>query len=165
MTSVLIRVVLSSVGLMVVLGGCDAPPALTQPPAEPPGSFGVAVDVLPGAGRTPDGSIEPARYILEPDGSLRAATGVVQAGEFPRLVRRLDADARARVYRLTLATGAHDPAPDRRVPAPDLFRPETPTTLVTVGWGEGRSAASFDPDDPDARALADELARLAWVKP
>ncbi len=165
MTSVLIRVVLSSIALMVVLGGCDAPPALTQPPADPPGSFGVAVAVLPGAGRGAHQSAEAARYILEPDGSLRAATGATDAREFPRIVRRLDAHARARVYRLTLATGAHDPAPDRRVAAPELYDPQMPTTVVTVGWGEGRSAASFEPDDPDARALADELARLAWVKP
>ncbi len=163
MTSVPIRAVLSLVAVVVVLSGCDAPPVLTQPPADPPGSFGVAVSVLPGASL--GGDVEPARYILEPDGSLRAATGVADAREFPRIVRRLDADARTRVYRLTLATGAHHPPPARRVNAPDLYRPETPTTVVTVGWGEGRSAASFDPDDPDARALADELARLAWVKP
>ncbi|GJM18248.1 MAG: hypothetical protein DHS20C14_04610 [Phycisphaeraceae bacterium] len=154
---------------VALLGACTAPMTLTDPPADPPGDFGLAVAFVPGArvGTPASDRASAARYILEPDGSLRAATGGGASPQLlPPIVRRVDAPTRAGLWRRALATGVHDPDPEVRVSAPDLYDSlGKPVVLVTIAWGDGRSSAAFDTADPQARALLDELARLAWVAP
>lgn len=138
-------------------------------PEDPPEDFSLAVTVFDPthAADHADPALTPARYILDPDGALRAAVGAgASPATFPPIVRRLSEGQRRRVWWLTLETGAHEPGPGDRVDSPETYRPvaDEPEALITVAWLGGRaSAARTLGEGEPGRALTAELARLAWV--
>lgn len=150
----------------LLLAGCSAHPRAGRAlPEQPPADFGLAVTTLPA-----DDPSARARFIVEPDGTLRAATGAgAGANTYPAALRLLDPAQRARLWWLTLDTRAHDPTSPWALASPETFDPQGQSvTLVTVAfWGARTSAAIPEGDDasPAAQALADELARLAWITP
>jgi len=166
--------------VVAALVGCEMTPApRADAPDKPPADFGVSVTVFaPGvrrageAGPTRTAATTPARYIVEPDGTLRAAVGAgATPTTFPPIVRRLSDRQRQRVWWLTVATGAHDPAPADRIDSPETYRPvfdegDGAVALITVSWLGGR-ASQADPvtGGSAAEELTAELAGLAWVEP
>lgn len=162
-------------GLGLGLAGCEMTPARgVGTPDKPPADFALSVTVFAPSMRVAgepepkrDPATTPARYILEPDGTLRAAVGPGATPEtFPPIVRRVSDGQRQRLWWLTLDTAAHDPGPDAKVASPETYRPEgtDPEALITVSWLGGWSAAAKPlGDGSTGRALTAELARLAWV--
>ena len=151
---------------LLLLAGCSAHPRAGRAlPEHPPADFGLAVTVLPA-----DDDAARARYIVEPDGTLRAATGAgATVQTFPAAVRLLDQAQRRRLWWLTLDTRAHDPTSPWALVAPDTFDPlgQSVTIVTTSFWG-ARTSAAIPPGEeasPAAQALAEELARLAWISP
>lgn len=159
------------IGVLAALVGCEAVPMPTGPaPEDPPEDFSLAVTVFDPihAGEHPSPPLTPARYILDPDGALRAAVGAgASPTTFPPIVRRLSEGQRQRVWWLTLATGAHEPGPGERIDSPETYRPasDDPEALITVAWLGGRASVvrTLGEGEP-GRALTAELARLSWVE-
>lgn len=159
---------LAALGLfaLATLAGCATDHRAGRAlPEEPPEDFGLAVTVFPA-----DAGLTPARYIAQPDGSLRAATGPgAGVGTFPPVVRLLDHDQRRRLWWLTLDTRAHDPTGPWAVASPDTLdvQSQGAVLVTTAYWGARTSAAipQQGSESIQARALVEELERLAWVKP
>jgi len=114
----------------------------------------------------------PARYIVEPDGVLRAATGPgVTTRVFPPRLRELNPAQMSRLWRLAREVGlTRDGHPDAIVSA-DTFEPsyrETEAVISVIARGELRVAAialdSTTPEASAARALVDRLAELSWIR-
>jgi hypothetical protein len=177
-TSVLAILVLGG----LALPGCSSTPAV-RPEPEPavladraPADFALGITVLSPASdpaqidATPRPQ-RPARYIVEPDGVLRAAIG---PGATPRVypgrTRRLDTEQVQRLWRLASNTGLLDGDTLTRIDNTETFFPsrERTTALVHIRQGgEGRHFAVRlpvgDAESPAVLQLIDQLAELAWV--
>ncbi len=166
----------------VGLCGCSsAPPQKEEPepvvlPERAPEDFTLAVTVM-GPAATPEEidaeprAERPARYIVEPDGVLRAAVG---PGATPRVypgqTRQLTADQVERVWRLVVNTGLLEPGTLTRIESTETFFPrrERATALIYVRErGEARHFAVRlpvgDVESAGVVQLVDEIAGLAWV--
>lgn len=153
---------------MLLLGACTQ----TEPrsgdalSADRPSDFTLGLVVYGQPGTSPDPALRSARYIVEPDGVLRASFGDgSRALTHPPRTRRLSAeqldDLWLRVRGMGLGDGAW-----RQVRAPEQHD-------ARIGSGTGyllelRSSVVFDawstPDDTEsARSLARHLASLSWV--
>lgn len=121
--------------------------------------YGHTDDATPPAQRS-------ARYIVEPDGVLRASFGDgSRAMTHPPLARRLDTDQLDALWTRVREMGLGE-EPWRRVRAPEQYD-------VRMGSGTGyllelRSGVVFDAwstplDTESARTLALHLASLSWV--
>ena len=87
--------------LTLFLGACAARPSAG--PGSLPDDFALSVTVLPGAG------LDPAWYIVEPDGELRIATGERQAASVrPGVVRQLSRAEVRRVWEAATRAGLTD---------------------------------------------------------
>jgi hypothetical protein len=184
----------------LVLGGCTSggPPPASRPPDftlavtvfEVPTPF----ETSTGEGESgpeidgesaPDPALEPdafaadvrrpawdldSRYVLEPDGLLRAEFGPAarQMG-FPPIARRLRPEEFDDLYTFARSRGLLEADPRGRIPGPETFVPDgdQPQAVVeTVLEGRRRSLAREvgDGGDGAARALVERLAELVWVR-
>lgn len=148
--------------------------ALDQPPAN--FTLSITVQGPPTRGKVAR-SAAPARYILEPDGLLRAGVGRTAANEqfYPVQTRRLDDEQMRRVW-LALRDGPlfriDHPAIVPLPPAVDSTTPPPKKTTYTVTYiaGDVRQILVIAEDRPGAEdvgvaaRLADQLAELAWIK-
>jgi hypothetical protein len=113
----------------------------------------------------------PGRYIVEPDGVLRAAIGAAATPRvYPGQTRRLTAGQVERLWRLVAASGLLEPGSLTRIESTETFFParERATALVYVRWGGDSShhAVRLPLGDVESEAvgrLIDEVAELAWV--
>jgi len=142
----------------------------------PPTNFTLAITVQSPAvrGGQPR-SAQPARYILEPDGLLRAAATRAATEEFyPAQTRRLSDDDQRRVW-LALRDGplfrADHPAIVPLPPSSDSSSPPAKTTYtITYIAGDVRQILLLSDGRPGsddlgaAAKLTDQLADLAWIK-
>jgi len=147
------------------LGGCAATSATL--PDDRPGDFALLITVYPvEADKTalPDPRwLRPARYAVDPDGRLRAESGIgVSRPGFPPLVRELDPGEVDRLYALAAQAGPGQ----AEVPGPQVFTPPADRRVALLEISaEGRvRAAQHDADaDTPLAPLLRELARLSWL--
>jgi len=182
-------------GLIVLgmLGGCLAShdDFMTQPgmlsgmvpvessaatPEQMPDDFTLSITVrAPGvdeavlAGRPR--SERPGRYIIEPDGVLRAAIGPGATPRvFPGQTRRLDDRQMDRLWRLVLETGLLEPGSITRIENTETYfpYPGRSTALISI-TAEGQTtyfAVRLPVGDAPSRATAqliEAIADLAWI--
>jgi hypothetical protein len=149
---------------MLALGACQAAP---EPPERTPADFSLSLTLLaPGA--TQSQSLRPVWYVVEPDGTLRAAIGQrMPSTRLPVPIRRLDARERealwTRVRSADLASSApRDVAAEL---APPASPPAVPTAIIELAHSGTRRAIWIPLSDAGARdrlrAVTGELDRLA----
>ncbi|VAX36284.1 hypothetical protein MNBD_PLANCTO03-298, partial [hydrothermal vent metagenome] len=173
--------------LVVVLGagvlpGCSSRP-MVRPEPEPivlpdeaPADFTLSVTVLGPASETAEiaetpRALRPGRYIVGPDGVLRAAVGPGATPRvFPRQTRQLDETQRQRLWRVVVNTGLLDGITLTAIDNTETFFPNRnrPTALVYVRQGGESSHFAVrlpvgDAESPEVVRLLDELAELAWI--
>ena len=155
------------VSVVSLVSACAPRPAATEPTGiplgetRPPRDLALAVTVLGSAADDPLAP-QPARFVIEPDGLLRAATGSgVGPGVYPPRTRRLIDAQIAEIYTMLVRSGL-----DRGVGGmayrPGLLPGEGRWILVEVTAHERREIALYDPARSEAaRDIALHLARLA----
>ncbi len=170
------------VGALPLLGGCAGAMA---PPPERPGDFTLAVTVFsprpaydPITGRAeidPDDPVtdtlwdRDARFVLEPDGLLRAEFGSgARLMGFPPIARRLRPEEFDAVYAFARQRGLLEPEPRGRIPTATTFRPsgDFPEAVVEVALDGRRRAIArtVGPEgDRGAGGLVEELSRMVWM--
>lgn len=171
--------VVAAVGVLV---GCSSTPRpIPEPepivlPDAAPEDFALSVTVIaPASNDDPVDEMprpqRPARYIIEPDGVLRAAIGPGATPRvFPRRTRLLDAAQVRRLWRLVGETGLYEATTLTGIDNTETFFPQRsrPTALVYIrqqGVGS-HFAVRLPVGDTESAAvgqLIDELAELAWV--
>lgn len=133
--------------------------------AEPPEDFVVALTVLgdpSGAGGRSRPGLRAARYVVEADGVLRAAIGQgVTPSTFPPMTRTLDDGQIRDLWRLASAAAQQ---PGEVIANPDLFQGGPGSAVLYLSAGGTRRARAVSLGDPAIAGLADELARLAWIR-
>jgi hypothetical protein len=167
--------------LLTLLGACSSPPRVAPPagtpvPQERPSDFVLAATVLAGA-RTGDPaglprSLQPARYIVEADGALRAATGPGSDEQtFPPRSRQLSPREFDQLWALVRDSGLLDPACPARVDDPSTIERAGPRTTALLWVSYADTAATLrvplDRTGPQAlptERIVDRLAQWAWVK-
>ncbi len=134
-------------------------------PEQRPSDFTLGVVVF---GDPEADSIETrsARYIIEPDGTLRASFGEGSDGlTYPPIIRRVDDSTLDAIWDRVRSMGLE--GDDWRfVQAPEQFHAEIGSNrgyLVEIRSGVTFSAWSTDADTQSIRTLTRELASLAWV--
>lgn len=152
---------------MLVASGCGG---MRHPDAGVPRDFSVGVTVLGSTDATDQPRpLRPGQYLLEGDNVLRVAVGAgVTPDTYPHRLRRISGRQRERVWSLVEAGGIHDQSHPGRIGDVRAFRP-----VPRDGWaifdvsarGERRAIAVRLDEDAGARALVDELAGLAWIRP
>lgn len=150
------------------LGGCASAPELVLR-GDRPGDFTLGLVVYHDQAWD-DAAQRPARYIVEPDGTLRASVGDGSAPlTHPPITRRLgqaQLDALWATARSLAPTPQQDKASDELVRSPETYAPPRGAGyLVEVRSRDSQGAWALAPSDENARALAAQLAELAWVRP
>lgn len=176
---------------LVLLAACLALPGLlpaacssrpqVRPEPEPillpdraPADFTLAVTVLAPErepAETPPRSQRPARYIVEPSGALRAATGEGATPRvYPGITRQLTEPQWQRLWRLTADTGLLEPGSLARIDNTEIFFPsrDRATALIYIRQQgeEAHFAVRLPVGDASSAAVArliDEVAALAWI--
>lgn len=176
------RAITLALCLCLALAGCSSTPVV-KPEPEPaalperaPDDFALSVTVMGPA--TEPAEIDatprperPARYIVEPDGVLRAAIG---PGATPRVypgqTRQLTTGQVQRLWRLASNTGLLDGDTLAKVDNTETFFPSRERTTAMVYIRQGGVGQSFavrlpvgDAESPAVEQLIDQLASLAWV--
>jgi len=170
-------------GLLQACSTLRSPDGGDTSPITAPDDFSLSLTML--EGEPGEGAREPAWYIVEPDGVLRAASGTrVATSPMPPTVRRLSRSQLDALCALCDEAGLLDRVPEGFVAAPepppeapDWTNPDAASGLI--GSGSARTdriyiahrgrRRSFVPlnDQPAAResltALATELRALAWM--
>ncbi|MBK7403703.1 MAG: hypothetical protein IPJ41_03475 [Phycisphaerales bacterium] len=168
------------VGAMLV--GCSSTPIVRPKPEAPPlpehapDDFTLSITVMGPAATLEEATAaprpqRPARYIIEPDGILRAAVGPGATPRvFPGQTRQLDDAQIERLWRLTTNTGLLEPDTLARVENTETFFPsrDRPTALLYIK--EDGHTASYavrlpigDAESPAVTQLIDEIAAMAWI--
>ncbi len=169
-------------GGLGVLPGCSSTPRpIPEPepivlPDVAPEDFALSITVIsPASADDPIDDLpraeRPARYVVEPDGVLRAAIGPGATPRvYPRQTRQLDAARVQRLWRLVGETGLLEPGTLTRIDNTEIFFPQRsrPTALVYIRQqGAGSHFAVRlpvgDAESAGVGQLIDELAELAWV--
>jgi len=152
--------------LPVWIGGCSTNRAFTMPEAAP-GDFVLAVTVFAPPQAEPETPVGvPARYILEPDATLRAAVGPGSSpSTYPNPTRTLSSAQLDRVW-AQLRLLDLDPSAARPIVSPETFNApaERGVLLIELRIDQNQHAYAIDPSNPQARALVQSLADLAWVR-
>lgn len=147
-----------TVPLALLATGCSTPivhPGSRTP--RPPADLAIEVTMLPApaaAGPTPGG----LRFVIEPDGQLRAATGAgAIEPSLPPRTRALTDVQIADLYGVIVRDGLD-------LPTPPVSR-RSGRIIVQVIAHDRRSRAEHDPDEsPEALALVERLRRLARLR-
>jgi len=167
---------------LLSLPGCSSTPRpLPEPepvvlPDTTPEDFALSITVVgPSSAETDIDSLpraeRPARYLVEPDGVLRAAIGPGATPRvYPRQTRQLDQAQVQRLWRLVGETGLLEPTTLTRIDNTEIFFPQRsrPTALVYIRQqGTGSHFAVRlpvgDAESAMVAQLVDQLADLAWV--
>lgn len=163
---------MASIAALVVLllaaGGCRAP-STRELPESRPADFALGLTVY-----TPDAPARrpgqrAARYAVQPDGLLRAATGPgATVRVHPPLARRLTAAQRDELWNAVRDAGFDHVPPALRLSSPEIFEPPSGRRvyLVEVTAGGQRRAVAMPEGEPETEPfidLADLLARWSWV--
>ncbi len=170
----------SSIRSLALLVPLAALPACSSSPVahteSPPPDFTLAITVLaregPGAAADPRAiarPYRPGRYILEPDGQLRAAIGAgARPASFPPAMRRLTAAERREVWDLAGRAGYLQITEERSIDAASppalVSRPTAMVYIVGFETTRGTQVVLDAPDAEASRVLVDRLAELAWVE-
>jgi hypothetical protein len=165
----------------VVLAACSSSrpiPAAAEPipPDDRPADFVLAATVHSpesmSKARLPR-SLQPARYVVEADGVLRAAVGgAAQTTTFPGRTRQLTPREFDALWRLVRESGLLDSQNVARIEGPDdLTRaPDRTTAIVYVSFGGRRMTLRTlldrtSPGAAETERVIDRLAEWAWVNP
>ncbi|MCA9277786.1 MAG: hypothetical protein H6815_03265 [Phycisphaeraceae bacterium] len=169
--------------IAIVLTGCSSGPAFRPDPkptavelAETaPEDFAIAVTVYSVMTDRANWSTlprprRPARYVLEPDGVLRAAVGPsADRQEFPPVMRELSPSDVEDIWRLVQTGGLFKADLPGIIGSPRelIVRRSRPTAMVELaGAGERRliatPLATQDTPAPELERVIDRLAMLAW---
>lgn len=145
------------------LKACSTP--TTAIPADRPGDFSMLVTVFP-AGEPAVPWLRPARYAVEPDGYLRAETGLgVTKPGFPPIARRLEPGEINHLYALAHQLRASDQdAPI--VPGVAVYHAPADHRVVLLEIGASGHVVATEHragEQTEAAPLIRELARLAWL--
>ncbi len=161
----------------LVGAGCSSGTPKAAVPDAMPEDFGVAVVVYsPELDATIVGgmprAMRPARYIVEPERTLRAAVGAgADVETFPPATRQLDEGQVEALWRVVKQGGFAREDHPREVPNEMAYQAGfgRPVALITVTHSRRRQTAAIplDAGDADAQAallLVDQLAEWAWVR-
>ncbi len=145
------------------------PNALAATPADAPSDFTLGLTVYPG---TPRGTPQPARYVLEPGRTLRAAPAANTPAPHrstPPIVRTLTATQTQEIYKAARAGGLFLREHGARVPTPADYAPppqrRTGTVLISYRVDGRHGSLALPAADPAARAVVEQVAALAWMRP
>jgi len=165
--------------MLVLIGGCATKTVEDILISDiPPADFSVAVTVYgPEQDPTPihdrPRPLRPSRYIVEPDGVLRASLGHGSAVDtFPPRTRQLTTRQMDQLWRAVRETGLVSPDDPHRIEHAGLEipNPHRTTAVVYIAYGGFTRFAiiTIDTETDSAvatRLLIDRLAALAWVRP
>jgi len=149
--------------LSSVLAACAG--ARARPDARHlPDDFSLSVAVQPGGGR------EPAWYVIEPDGTLRAAIGARRPDSpRPAGVRTLTRDQVRGVWELACAAGlAGEHHGEGKVSTTLPGSPAGAAVVEVASAGKRRTVAAPAPSDASGAGLSkllERLRELAWIEP
>lgn len=168
--------------LLLSLPGCSSTPRpLPEPepvvlPDTTPEDFALSITVVGPSSAETDiddrpRAERPARYLVEPDGVLRAAIGPGATPRvYPRQTRQLTEAQVQRLWRLVGETGLLEPNTLTRIDNTEIFFPQRsrPTALVYIRQqGTGSHFAVRlpvgDAESAMVAQLVDQLADMAWV--
>lgn len=169
------RIALSGwVGILVahaILSGCAGQRATLG--SGRPADFMLDLTVMSSAEELADQRwARPARYIVEPGGTLRASVGEGVGPEiFPPRLRTLDPAEMDRLWRLTVESGLFREESPLRIEAPERLGVVGGAPIAAIrrmGAGSQRSIVVFlEGGDEDARntvLLVERLADLSWIR-
>jgi hypothetical protein len=162
------------------LGGClsrrvEPRPAQAAIPEDRPADFTFAMTVYSPASARVAGTLpralRPARYVLEPDGALRAAAAAAaRATTFPPRARTLTPRQMDQIWRLVRDTALLDPSNPARVEDPETVElsPDHTTATIYVAFADRRTSLRLlldrgTSDALSAERIADHLAALAFL--
>lgn len=168
--------------LLLCLPGCSSTPRpLPEPepvvlPDTAPEDFALSITVVGPSSAETDiddrpRAERPARYLVEPDGLLRAAIGPGATPRvYPRQTRQLTEAQIQRLWRLVGETGLLEPTTLTSIDNTEIFFPQRsrPTALVYIRQqGTGSHFAVRlpvgDAESAMVAQLVDQLADMAWV--
>ena len=144
-------------------------------PEDRPADFTLAMSVYsPASARvagTLQRSLRPARYIVEPDGALRVATGAAaRVSTFPPRARELTPRQMDQVWRLVRDTALLDPTNPARVEDPETVElsPDRTTATIYIAFADRRTSLRLlldrgSDDALSAERIADHLASLGFI--
>lgn len=163
----------------------DEPRSVAVDQSSPPADFAVAVTIYspltdPAEINASARILRPARYIVEPDGVLRASVGSgSRESTFPPIARRLSEEQIEALWRAIRDSGLLSPDSPRRIgsgegyvpPSLDAERATTAVLYCAQNGDRGWWAVTIAGDgvDVDAlstlatRQLVERLARLSWA--
>jgi hypothetical protein len=166
----------------LALGGClsrraEPPPAQAAIPEDRPADFTLAVTVYSPvsakiAGALPR-ALRPARYVVEPDGTLRAAPTTpapAARAAFPPRARTLTPRQMDQIWRLLRDTALLEPTNPARVEDPGAVElsPDRTTATLYIAFADRRTSLRLlldrgSEDALSAERIADHLAALAFL--
>jgi hypothetical protein len=163
--------------MTAVLCGCSSQRADPLAFASAPADFAIAATVY--APSVPEREIDslprpfrPARYLVEADNTLRAATGKgSNETTHPPITRTLPSVEVERLWATVRDSGLLDTGSYGRLRTPEEFVPSgrRPSVLIYVAFGGerryyGLPLSGSSPEGRRAREIVDRLALLAWVR-
>lgn len=168
------------IALFLTLAACSTPPEPAALDALPP-DFALGVTITEPAGSAardaaasapPPRAMRPARYIVEPDGVLRAAMGPGAAPTtYPPRTRQLSRRQVDQVWRLVRDSDLLDTDDPARIDSPASFVASRahPAALLEVSYSGTRRYFRVILDGTSDESLSveritDRLADLAWVE-
>ncbi|MEM9661348.1 MAG: hypothetical protein AAF937_03460 [Planctomycetota bacterium] len=141
-------ILLACVALVIGCGSRPTADARFSP--RPPEDLTIAVTVVAPEGSSP----EPARFVIEPGGQLRAASGAGSRPETLPPMTRLLTDAQVtQLYGIIAREGLALPT--------DAPSADEPRIEVTVIAGDRRRTGRHELTDADARVVVDRCRQLA----
>jgi hypothetical protein len=168
---------LIAIACLLLLSACSsAPPPVERVaediPASRPPDFTLAMTVYAPAGTRPGQlprSLKPARYIVEPDGALRADART-KSVPYPPMSRRLAPEQMDQLWRMLRESALLDPANPARVDDPAGVAPaDRSLATVYISYFSTRRTLRIPLDRSSETALAgerlaDRLAEWAWIE-
>ena len=155
--------------------GCSASRARSDSwalPAPVPSDFALGVVVFGDSdGSSPD--TRSARYVFDPDGTLRCAVGAgSRAQTHPPITRRVHTSQRRDIYQHVRSLGIASEEGGGEfvsIHSPEVYRPDSRTDglavyLIEIRAGGVSRAFAIDSSDPGANELVRLLAELGWIR-
>lgn len=148
------------VASMLLIQGCSTIPAA---PDQAPRDFAVSFSI-----QKPDAGLMPAWYVVQPDGVLRAVSGVrTETTPLPPAVRQLTPEERQRLWQSVQAAGWFaNPAPPGYVIGPEKMDGSSVAAIAVGGVGLRRTMTVPAEDAQAVGALESVEAvfrELSWL--